>query len=344
MWVQNGRLYDRYIGRDGKPHRISVPLAKDTPQARRKAEKELNDKITSILSFKSQKCLNELVVSYLDQKDVKPTTLSNESSALKKCVEILEDVPVSSLTVPGIKRSFMESGRPASKLNRYILIFNCFLKWCYEFGYTDICLKVSAFPVKANNKDKKLYLEAEELRSVLDALEGTMEGYLCRFLALSGLRIGEALALKLSDLDDYIHVTKTFTHLMTVQTPKTDTSKRDVFIQPELKAMLREYYQWRQLHLMASGIRTDLLFYNQRGTYYYHHKLSSYLSAIDPELHPHIFRHTHTALLAEQGISLEAISRRLGHSDSKITKEVYFHVTNKIKARDEIALANIKIL
>lgn len=50
-YVQNGRLYDRYVGRDGKSHRISVPLTKDTPQARRRAEKELSEKISTELSL-----------------------------------------------------------------------------------------------------------------------------------------------------------------------------------------------------------------------------------------------------------------------------------------------------
>ena len=61
-------------------------------------------------------------------------------------------------------------------------------------------------------------------------------------------------------------------------------------------------------------------------------------------LHPHIFRHTHTALLAEQGISLDAIARRLGHSNSDVTKQIYFHVTKKLKKLDENALDKVSIL
>lgn len=39
-------------------------------------------------------------------------------------------------------------------------------------------------------------------------------------------------------------------------------------------------------------------------------------------------------MLAEAGVDLDTISRRLGHADSKITKEVYMHVTNKMKEHD----------
>ena len=58
-------------------------------------------------------------------------------------------------------------------------------------------------------------------------------------------------------------------------------------------------------------------------------------------LTPHSLRHTHTSLLAEQGIPLDVISRRLGHSDSQITKDVYLHVTDGQKAKDRSLLKDV---
>ena len=40
------------------------------------------------------------------------------------------------------------------------------------------------------------------------------------------------------------------------------------------------------------------------------------------------------ALMAEQGVPLDVISRRLGHSDSRITMNIYFHVTKKMREKD----------
>lgn len=62
------------------------------------------------------------------------------------------------------------------------------------------------------------------------------------------------------------------------------------------------------------------------------------------EITTHYLRHTHVALLAEQGISLDLIARRLGHSDSDITKHIYFHVTEKLKERDNAQLKQVKLL
>ena len=49
-------------------------------------------------------------------------------------------------------------------------------------------------------------------------------------------------------------------------------------------------------------------------------------------------------MLAEAGVPLETISRRLGHSDSKITREVYMHVTEGMKRQDRERLEKVRIL
>lgn len=63
----------------------------------------------------------------------------------------------------------------------------------------------------------------------------------------------------------------------------------------------------------------------------------------EPYIHAHTFRHTHVSLLAEMGCSLPAIKERLGHSDDKITENIYLHITKKHKEElanklDSIAL------
>lgn len=351
MWVEekNGvlRVVDRYKGLDGKLHKASVVVTKDTPQAHRKAQNELAE----LIRYKSA-CLEEIGLyealdRYFKQKEVKDTTLANEQSAMGQFKRIVGDMFLNDLKPHIVKRKLSESGKSPKTLNRYLIIFNHFAKWALEYGYLAKELKVAPFPVgkKEKKPESELYLEKSELKSVLDALNGTMDGYMCRFLALTGCRIGEAIALTLDDIEgDYIHITKTSTWLRTIQTPKTATSKRDIFIQPELRAMLREYHEWRMLYLMAHGIRTDLLFFNNFGDLFCRGSFHAHLHELDPKLHPHIFRHTHVALMAEAGLSLEAISARLGHADSAVTKSIYMHVTDSVKKRNEELISKVYIL
>jgi len=64
----------------------------------------------------------------------------------------------------------------------------------------------------------------------------------------------------------------------------------------------------------------------------------------DVEITTHVLRHTHVALMAEQLVPLEVISRRIGHADSKVTREIYFHITKKMRERDNQLIRNVKIL
>ena len=48
--------------------------------------------------------------------------------------------------------------------------------------------------------------------------------------------------------------------------------------------------------------------------------------------------------VAEAGVPLETISRRLGHSDGHTTRDVYFHVTKRMEEHDRRLLDTVQIL
>ena len=53
----------------------------------------------------------------------------------------------------------------------------------------------------------------------------------------------------------------------------------------------------------------------------------------DEGLNAHSFRHTHTTVLAEIGVSAKAIAGRLGHADATITQNLYTHNTEKLQEK-----------
>ena len=57
-----------------------------------------------------------------------------------------------------------------------------------------------------------------------------------------------------------------------------------------------------------------------------------------------VLRHTHVSLLAESGVPLETITRRVGHDDSDITKRIYLHVTKRMKSRDNEIISHVSLL
>ena len=62
-------------------------------------------------------------------------------------------------------------------------------------------------------------------------------------------------------------------------------------------------------------------------------RIINLFSIITFKITPHVFRHTHTSLLAEANVPLHEIMDRLGHQDDTTTRKVYLHVT-KDKKKD----------
>lgn len=100
---------------------------------------------------------------------------------------------------------------------------------------------------------------------------------------------------------------------------------------------------------MFGYAKTEYFFTDTDGDRVHYDSYRQYLGdmtqkIVGRRLTPHALRHTHTSLLAEQGVTLEAISRRLGHADSEITKKIYLHVTEKMKEKDNLELDAVNIL
>ena len=338
------RLCER-IKVDGSWKRLTVPLEKDTAQARRRATEALEEKKREMLHPINKRSLKSLMELYMSKKDCRPSTMANTKRSLMAIYNTIGEIP---LEPSLINQKLLEDPRKPSAVNVNLMPFRAFLRWCFRYGYIpeDIAPRVPNLPDKTPKKDPdQKYLEHEELADALDQMAG-MYLYLSKFLVLSGCRIGEAIALTMEDLDDdYIHITKTHSEYG-IGEAKTRSSMRDVSIQQNLAELLEEYKRWRLLYMVSKGIRTDLLFFSPSGEHIYRNAYDAYLNKIKgpKHIHAHMFRHTHVALLAEQGVPLDVISRRLGHEDSRITKDIYFHVTKKLKQRDAEILANVKII
>ena len=97
---------------------------------------------------------------------------------------------------------------------------------------------------------------------------------------------------------------------------------------------------------LCSGF--DAFFQNKSRRYtlgnYTEHLKNDSAQYLNHPITPHALRHTHVSLLAEQGVSFDIISRRLGHDGSQVTKDIYFHVTEGLKKKDSEQLKSIKIL
>jgi integrase len=198
------------------------------------------------------------------------------------------------------------------------------------------------------------FLEKEELAKFLKTAQraGLKDDYAI-FLTLSytGIRVGELCSLRdvsLNNNDCIIKITRTYYNPNNsiieyeLLTPKTTASRRTiktsnkVFV--ELIDLLKRQNITKIKYKETWHNKGFIFCVDSHPGYPIYPKLVANrmqrllkLSELNTNLSPHSLRHTHTSLLAEAGVSLEAIMERLGHEDDETTRKIYLHVTKAVK-------------
>lgn len=366
MWVE--QRGDRYLAVDrykdfmtGKWKRVSVTMGKDTQQARNKAQKILQSKIEVIRQQDPEPqdvTLDQLRKDYIayQTRIYKASTVHRNDNILTIVNGIIgSDTLCARLSAGSIMRALLDTGKGNTTINTYLTRLKAMLRWGYQ---NDMCPEIAGKLKKlpdASEREKisDKFLEKSELKKLLNGMKVKRWRNLSQLLALSGLRIGEALALNYSDLDidnRLIHVTKTYAPTTkTVTSPKTADSVRDVYMQNELLSLCLKLLTAAKKQALEHGYKSNLVFCDIDGNYITYDVYEKYLrenseAILGRKITSHIMRHTMTSLFAEAGVSLDVISRRLGHHDSKITRDIYYHVTKTQRKKDHEAVRQISIL
>lgn len=369
MWVEetkNGKfkMVERYTDyMTGKVKKVSVAMEKNTAQSRKAAAKTLDEKIDTALrpNCGAKFTLRELVEEYRNDQEqtVKKSTYTRNFHACNTLMNILgESTIVERMTSKYIHDKLLGTGKEAGTLNEHLVRFKALVRWGYknellsDISFLNRLTPFKDVPHKVKIQDK--FIEANEATDLMEGMNDTVWRLLTQFLILSGLRFGEAAALNKMDVnidDSAIHIDKTYDSVNdTVTSPKTLCSIRDVFIQDELKIVCRQLNaEMLKRRLMYGLEKTELFLFDKTGKHIHYYAYNKYLKEnsarlIGREITVHALRHTHASLLLENGVSIDTISRRLGHENSKVTREIYLHVTNKLKQMDDEQIAAISIL
>ena len=372
MWCEeqkNGKV--KYVERfmdpiTNKSSKVSVTMDKDTNVNRKRAQIALQAKIDEKLKDlftpvrKENLTLSEFAELYLSyqEQNLKKSTYTRNKFAIRKIVGYLGgESLVDNLNAQYVKNNlYVGADKPGTK-NERLTRFKALIRW----GYQEEFIKNVAWldklkPFEDEEKKRKLeekYLESEELKLVLDNMKIDKWKFIAEFAALSGMRIGEIIALESSDLDfknRTITVSKTYdSNNRITTTPKTGYSVREIFMQDQLYTLCKKIKIYMTQEQVHCAYRTNLFISDEDGDpinyfSYNKHLGDVTLRVVGKKATSHFMRHTHVALMAEQGVPLDVISRRLGHSDSDITKEIYFHVTEKLRQKDYDRIKNIKII
>ena len=204
-------------------------------------------------------------------------------------------------------------------------------------------------------------LNEDEQTKLIAALKDNYIGRGLLFALYTGMRRGEVLALKWSDYDKNektISITKALSRvrtynkdgnktMLTVTTPKTDTSIRTVPLIDKAVELLAEHKRKQERYMELVGdyyTDNDLIFSSSRGDYLdpgnFNRKLNKTVKKIGiAQISPHALRHSFATRGLEAEVSLKAMQELLGHSSITVTGDIYTHILKEQK-RKEISKLN----
>lgn len=203
------------------------------------------------------------------------------------------------------------------------------LKTCLKAAYNHKMIRENPMLVVekiSEPKSKKVWPSKDDFEKLFNyTKEQNYDMYLfIKFLSLTGLRKGEALALKWEDIkNDEIYVNKAYElHAKKIKTPKTDGSIRKVPILPEAKKILDE--------LDKDGGNIFSKLYKDAVS----HRLNIYNKRLGTNITLHTFRHYFTTECQEAGVSLKTINEWTGHRSSKVTIGSYTHTNPDFETKE----------
>lgn len=360
MWIEaqaNGTFIavERYLDPlTGKRKRVSIKIDKDTRSARKQAEDALRlkiEKITAPAAENSDLTVRDIADLYEDhqKRTVKPQTWERDAVMIPIIRDLIgADVLASRITARHILAKLEETEKENVTKNTYITHIKRMLRWAYRNDYVeDVSYldKIKPYPDNKKERIEDKFLSSDELKALINGMKITQWKLLTEFLALSGLRIGEAMALLDTDVTDVIIVNKTANTRTGAVTDsaKTDAGNREVYIQPELAQVVKRIRHFVKLDNLKTRRKSALFFPGINYFTYNKYLKENSASIIGHEITPHALRHTHVSLLAEQGVPLDVISRRVGHEDSTVTRKIYLHVTDKQKQKDRDRIAQVRL-
>ena len=198
------------------------------------------------------------------------------------------------------------------------------------------------------------FLDTSQVRTMLAAAAGDPLEPLYVTAVYSGLRLGELLGLRWSDVDldaRQLTVRHTLTRedgAWILRQPKTVHSRRTIHLAPIAADTLRAHYLAEAQRLLAMGHRvtpTALVFSDRWGDPVnpWHVTERAFKPLLRraglPTIRFHDLRHTFASMMLSEGARVDVVSKMLGHASPAVTLGVYAHL---MPGDEEAAVARLQ--
>ena len=265
-------------------------------------------------------------------------TLKQYKPALKQILENFGDSYIKEINsnhVDAFIKEIAQKGYAQKTVKTRLLVLNLIFKHAVIKQYIESnpCQYIS-IPKNLSSTKRELPSE-EQIQKVKDNIDHPF-GLFAYFILYSGLRRGEALALKYKDIDfnnKTISVNKSVFYIgnqPNIKSPKTEAGNRKVILLDCLADVL------------PKGKPNELIFKNQHGEIirnaHFNRLWQKYQKDAGITITPHQLRHAFATILFEAGIDVKDAQELLGHTTIQVTRDIYTHIskTRRIETAEKL--------
>lgn len=241
----------------------------------------------------------------------------------------------------GFLSELYEGGLSSASVARKVSSLRSFLKFL-QLNYGALNNPFTLIKVKSRSRKLPDFLMYDEIEKLLLSCEndglGVRNQMIIEVMYAAGLRVSEAVDLRISDLD---------LGARTIRVIGKGNKERILFIYPDLVPKLSRYIDFYRSSFVHDNV--EQLFVNSsgkpltpRGIQYILEKQGE-KAGLRKKVHPHMLRHSFATHLLDNGASLRVVQELLGH-ESLSTTQIYTHVSiQKIREAYDAAMKQLPL-